>query len=158
MKYLRIILFLNSLFFIIFTQAYALCVYDNDWPTKPCSDLIENETLPYDEKKEWQKYYEMKGKEWMEAKKVEMIEADKLGLLKEWIEYGQKSNNFANANVWKYYSLYGESPAIQPYNEGKIIPNYFAPIIKYYYASPMILAIIIASASIGGIVIFRKIK
>lgn len=150
---------MNSLFFItIFTQVHALCVYDNDWPTKPCGDLIENGTLAYDEKKEWQRYYEMKGKEWMEAKKAEMIEADKLRLLKEWIEYGQKSNNFANANVWKYYSLHGESPAIQPYNEGKITPNYFAPIIKYYYASPMILAIIIASASIGGIVIFRKIK
>jgi len=89
--------------------AYAECIFDEDWPDKPCLD-----TPPYSEeylRQVWQQYYEYKGKEWMESKKAEMDMAIQNGTLREWVEETQSSpNNFANYNVWYYYHLNGEAP------------------------------------------------
>jgi uncharacterized protein with von Willebrand factor type A (vWA) domain len=88
--------------------AYASCIQDEDWPNKPCLD-----TPPYSEeyrKQVWQQYYEYKGAEWMEAKKVEMDGAIENGTLRQWVETRSSPTNFANHNVWYYYYLNGEAP------------------------------------------------
>ena len=87
--------------------AYGQCIFDEDWPDKPCLD-----TPPYSEeylRQVWQQYYEYKGREWMEAKKAEMDMAIQNGLLREWVETKSSPNNFANYNVWHYYHLFGEA-------------------------------------------------
>lgn len=148
----------TSLLGIMIPISFASCPHDDDWPEKPCPDLIINGTVTYDEKIAWQEYYEIKGKQWMESKREEMVYADNHKILKEWYEYGRDQNNFANSNVWYYYNLHGQSPNIQQYYAGVVERNFLDPVITYYYISPMVLGIAIASTSIGGVVIFRKIK
>lgn len=94
--------------------ARADCVQDLDWPEKPCLD-----TPPYPEsylKAIWEEYYELKGSEWMEMKKVEMDKAIENGTLKEWAEHQSEPNNFANFNVYYYYFLNGQAPDINEYS------------------------------------------
>ena len=84
-------------------SAFASCIQDEDWPEKPCLD-----TPPYTQeflKQVWQKYYEFKGKDWMDMKKLEMDRAVTNGTLREWVE----SSN-ANRNVWEYYYNNGQAP------------------------------------------------
>lgn len=156
--YLSITLSGLLLLSVLFANVFASCVYDNDWPEKPCLD-----TPPYSDskvKKLWEPYYQMKGKEWMEMKKAEMETAIKDGTLKEWTEYGTRSNNYANYNVWFYYHLYGEAPDLAPYYAGNITTDNFKPIISYYYINGeglILIGSIASSIGVGGFVITWKI-
>ena len=138
-------------------KVQASCAYDIDWPQKPCNDQIVNGTVPYDEKQAWQKYYDLKGKDWMESKKNEMYFADQNGILREWYEYGGHSGHFANSDVWYYYNLYGQSPNIVKYYNGTIQKDWLKPIITYYYVSPIVFAIIGIAAVVAGFFISKKI-
>lgn len=53
----------------------------------------------------WDGYYQYKGKEWMEAKKIEMDGAVRNNSLQQWID-----TNITNHNVWYYYWIYGQVP------------------------------------------------
>jgi hypothetical protein len=116
------------------------CGPNYDWPDMPCYDL-GNKPL-HGDKDEWKKYYDMKGKDWMEMKKAEMNYAHKEKILKEWYEYEKEPDNRPNYNVWYYYNLYGEAPDIKQYYNGDIKPNYLKPIITYYYISAGAILII----------------
>ncbi len=136
------------------------CVADEDWPGKPCNDEIDtqnpNQKPIFGGKQDWKVFYDMKGKDWMESKKQEMYYADQNRILKEWYEYGSHSGHLANADVWYYYNLYGESPDIMKYYNGTVQKNWAYPIITYYYASPIIF-VIIGAVSVAGFFISRKI-
>lgn len=147
---------------IITNQALlADCGEDKDFPGKPCNDVIDtanpNQKPILGDKNNWQVFYNMKGKEWMESKKQEMYFADKNGILKEWYEYGGSSGHFANADVWYYYSLYGESPDIARYYDGMVQKNWIYPIITYYYVSQIVFVIIGVVAVVAGFFVSRKI-
>lgn len=128
---------------------------------QPCNDVIDtanpNQKPILGDKSDWQTFYDMKGKEWMESKKQEMYFADKNGILKEWYEYGDSSGHFANSDVWYYYSLYGESPDIKRYYDGTVQKNWIYPIITYYYASPIVFVIVGIVAVIVVFFISKKI-
>ena len=87
---------------IFFTsQADAMCVYNEDWPQKPCLD-----TPPYsldDEKQAMGPYYDYKGSEWMEEKKLEMIQALESGSFRQWVE---EPDDYSHWNVYEYYSIF----------------------------------------------------
>jgi len=91
--------------------AFADCSLDKDWPNKPCLDMP-----PYPKSElvqVWDEYHSMKGQQWMEMKKSEMDYAADNKILQKWISYGTpQSGNFQNHNVYLYYFLHGEAPAI----------------------------------------------
>jgi hypothetical protein len=135
--------------------SFGQCIRDDDWPEKPCLD-----TPPYsksDLKEVWQKYYDLKGKEWMEMKKAEMDQAIRDGTLKEWVEYHGDPNNFANYNVYFYYYLNDQAP--DAYGNS-FFRDDSRPVITYWYASPAGMATIagIGLAAIAALYVFRKAR
>jgi len=102
------------LFFILFTSfiiigfalddVFAPPSVNPDWQSYPycpggCSQtrLIE----------EWAKYYDIKGEEWMEQKKLELFNAQENRTLNGWIDSDPTK---ANQNVHTYYYILGEIP------------------------------------------------
>lgn len=114
-----VLLVLTFIMHIDSTFAFS-CERDKDWPKNPC--YIEP-PYPDLQKKisDFSGYYEYKGGDWMEMKKIEMNEAIKSGTLKKWIESGTIENEFGqsnpNKNVWHYYYLNGEAPYYQDANK-----------------------------------------
>jgi hypothetical protein len=98
------------LFPSVISISLAECGIDHDWPERPCYD---SGTPTEDElRKEWSRYYDYKGKEWMESKKAEMDRAIGNGVLKEWILTQSEPDNYANYNVYYYYHLNGQAPSV----------------------------------------------
>ena len=84
--------------------AYAPPSVNPDWQEYPyCPGGCSTEYL----KTEWAKYQDIKGAEWMEQKKQEMLSAYQNGTLDEWIESDQSK---ANQNVFTYYFIAGDIP------------------------------------------------
>lgn len=90
---------------LVMQQSFAQCFINEDWPQAPCLDNLINGCYDSDDVKTWMKYYDYKGKSFMESKKSEMIDAFEANRLSEW--ESQSSENF---NVWQYYYLKGEIP------------------------------------------------
>lgn len=111
--------FVSLLLVIPSHNVQALCAYDSDWPQKPCYDEPPGPSI-IEKRNDWQKYYDFKGKEWMEIKKVEMGSAIGNGTLKEWVEHKNEPENYANYNVWYYYWINGYAPDL----DGNYIVNY----------------------------------
>lgn len=130
---------------IQFQSVYAdECGDDKDWPevTKPCP--LYGAKSEAELKERWDRYYELKGKNWMEAKKAEMDEAIKNGTFTEWIRYAPDNNN-ANRNVYFYYRLNNQAPlmVIDPQSNRYFMPTEqdpsmfaYTPISGDYYAKP----------------------
>jgi len=111
----------TSLFILASKDVDAMCVLDQDWPAKPCYDTYPPLPLTMSEWQQlWNDYYEFKGKDWMEQKKLEMDGAIKSDTLTEWIESGYGSQNFTNYNVWFYYYVNDMSPAPLGYELNEI--------------------------------------
>ena len=107
---------------LFFDDAEALCMYDKDWPDKPCYGCptcypgVDRANL------EWMPYYDYKGPEWMESKKQEMIQFVTNGTLSDWLklDYSKRTDrdieqmheNNENHNVWTYYYHVGEVPHV----------------------------------------------
>lgn len=160
MKIIYISLTLISSFILSFSIVYAQCNENKDWPEMPCNDSI-NVGDPHQkpilgDKQDWQKYYELKGKDWMEMKKAEMYQAEKDKILKQWYEFGKDSNNMPNFDVWYYYNLYGQAPDIMKYYNGTVTTNVLKPIITYYYVSPGAIAMMSGSIGLLGFFGYRK--
>jgi hypothetical protein len=119
------------------------CAEDKDWPEKPCPAYGAASEAELRER--WDKYYEMKGKEWMEAKKAEMDQAIKNNTFTEWIQYGDlDNNNAANRNAYFYYRLNNQVPLMVRDFEGRyFMPEeqdpsmfIFTPLSGDYYVKP----------------------
>jgi hypothetical protein len=75
---------------------------------------------PLDHLKErWAEYYEIKGSEWMETRKQEMLNAIENGTLDEWIDLDP---TMAHHNVYTYYFVKGEIPD----QDGKYVDQIYA--------------------------------
>lgn len=89
-------------------SAHALCTndIDPDWPTKPPC-LGEGPIKPSLEKmrEAWDGYYQYKGKELIDTKKIEMDNAIKDGNLQQWINL-----SVTNQHMWYYYWINGQAP------------------------------------------------
>ena len=94
---------------------YAPPSYNPDWQSYPyCPGGCSNEYL----KTEWAKYYDIKGSEWMEHKKIEMLFAIDNGTLEQWVD---DDPTRANGNVYMYYFYQGDIPNY----EGKFVEQVF---------------------------------
>lgn len=117
-------------------SADALCLYDADWPEKPCYAFLSPGLAK--EKLEWEKYYLYKGQEWMEQKKAKMMQEVANGTLAEWLavdDYRKVeqvgtfvTENRENNNVWYYYYLSSQVPD----SKGKFVyENHPRPLVVY---------------------------
>jgi len=88
--------------------AFGLCLENIDWPEARCYTCIDCYPGIEQEKIDWMPYYDYKGSELMELKKLEMIHAIQTHTLPEWIKSTQDTQ--AHNNVYKYYSFLGEIP------------------------------------------------
>lgn len=95
---------------ILTLPAHAECGQDTDWPEWPCYDA--GAPSQEEQRKVWAKYYELKGQEWMESKKQEMLQAIQNRTLQQWVLYESTPNDHANFNVYYYYYLNGQAPSI----------------------------------------------
>jgi hypothetical protein len=151
------------------------CGDDKDWPdkTKPCPLYgAESET---ELRQRWDRYYELKGKDWMEAKKAEMDQAIKNGTFTEWIRYAPDNNN-ANRNVYFYYRLNNQAPlmVIDPQSNQYFMPEqqdpsmfiyspmtgdyYVKPSPVPWYAGPEGLYVIIGMGSAGALASYFALR
>jgi hypothetical protein len=126
MKYLVIFLILTGILSVMIpTTAYGLCLINSDWPDAPCwgrrcGDSNEPACIdPNWWKERWAPYYDYKGKEWMDAKKQELMHAIESNTLTEWKSL---TPNGTNRNVHDYYFYMGEAPSIY----GVYVDQFFA--------------------------------
>ncbi|MGY5146580.1 MAG: hypothetical protein ACW9W4_01065 [Candidatus Nitrosopumilus sp. bin_7KS] len=159
--------------FSIFQFVHADCNVNTDWLDAPCFDMWP---VPKSEvKSAWEQYYNYKGTEWMEIKKSEMNYALDKGILYEWIYHGSQFGNQENYNVYFYYFINDEAPAIGDYPESMFkkedgVPNAprysdsnkdsFEVIITYYYISVgglLVLLPVLASVGVVAFLIYRRI-
>ena len=137
----------------VIPQAQALRTVDDDWPEKPCLD-----SPPYSKsylKEVWQKYYDYKGKERMEMKKVAMDRAIKDGKLKEWIEDGDTLNYHANYNTYFYYYISDQVPDM--YNSSWMVRNDVAD-ITYRIDDPTSFIVLAGICTAGLLAAFYTVK
>jgi hypothetical protein len=106
---LLIILFVFSLLSptLMFHQVFGKCIDNPDWPSAPCYPPTDISIRKL--RVDWNGYYDYKGKEWMEMKKIEIQYAIKNGTLENWIKEGPP---LAHSNVHYYFYINGEIPDI----------------------------------------------
>jgi hypothetical protein len=100
-------------FTFIIIPAYADCNINTDWPDAPCMDEIGNNHFPQHQVDQWTEYYEYKGKQFMESKKIEMNNAINSDQLLKWTDA-----SIQNQNVWQYYYFSGQVPNPHEYLQG----------------------------------------
>lgn len=92
---------------IIIPHAYAQCVQNDDWLDRPCLDGGTRGSYFQREVDKWSQYYDYKGSDIMEFKKLEMNKIIQQNNLEKWIRESHE-----NYNVWSYYYFSGEAPDI----------------------------------------------
>ena len=88
---------------VFFTSdnAYAWCDQNPDWPERPCYAFPGAVSISSEERWErWSAYYDYKGGEWMEIKRIELLKAIENDSVEKWMSEGKAS---ANVNVFEYY-------------------------------------------------------
>lgn len=173
---IRLLIILVSFGLLVsFPNSFAICLEDEDWPEKPCYAYPGADPLAIDEKQDWEPYYEFKGAELMETKKIELLEAIRENRLDEWRSEGPTSQN---NNVFLYYYFQG----VIPHDDGKYYNEHKQEAIAEYYGKSIselpapnlepsidydyelinmiiLLTIIISSVSVGiAFVVWRKRK
>lgn len=100
-----------------FYPVFGPCIDDPDWPSAPCYPPAG---IPLEKiQEDWKGYYDYKGKEWMEMKKLEMQEAIKNGTLEDWKKEGTPRSH---SNVHFYFYINGEVPEI----DGKYVYEHYS--------------------------------
>ena len=100
---------------VIFSNnpVFAECAVNTDWPDAPCMDLIVNGHYPQDLVDKWARYYDYKGAQFMETKKMELDKAVREDRLMGWV-----NESIQNHDVWQYYYFSGQVPNPYPQNAG----------------------------------------
>ncbi len=113
---------------IIFSNSPALasCTVNTDWPDAPCMDLIVGGRYPQDQVDKWTEYYDYKGAQFMESKKMELDKAVKEDRLMGWV-----NESIQNSNVWQYYYFSGQAPSPYPQKIG-FDPIHRNTTVNYY--------------------------
>lgn len=113
MRFLLLLILLIGLIFLFGTtekDVSALCAVNTDWPDAPCMDVIEGGRYPQEQVDRWTAYYDYKGVQFMESKKIQLDNAIKEDRLIGWV-----NESIQNSNVWQYYHFSGQAPS--PYQQ-----------------------------------------
>lgn len=93
---------------VVFSEGFSQCIYNDDWPDAPCFDMGPVSHLEFN--KAWAPYYDHKGSEWMETKRIELNQVLEQGVIEEWVE------KLENHNVYQYYLSRNEIPSSLAYD------------------------------------------
>ena len=128
--YLIVVIIGSILVFTSFSfgKIDAACGLDKDWPNKPCYDVLPGPSLDV-KRKQWEEYYNYKGKDWMEMKKNEIETAIGNGTLEKWLRAGITEGNYTNSNAYAYYFLMGE---VTHYESGKYVEQIYLEMEEFY--------------------------
>lgn len=112
MKTLHLAILAVTGLFLVLTVAFhtvnAFCgELNSDWIKAPCYAIPGLNVTKEQMKNDWAGYYQYKGAQWMEAKKIEMANYTSNNLLKTWTCVNQ-----SNYDVWWYYYLNDQAPSI----------------------------------------------
>lgn len=93
---IKLLIIIGAVIFpLVVPQGFAFCAVNEDWSDAPCFDMGP---VPKSEfKAAWEPYYDYKGAEWMESKKIDMNQALDGGIFDEWV------SEIENSNVYQYY-------------------------------------------------------
>ncbi|MDE1843553.1 MAG: hypothetical protein KGH95_07895, partial [Thaumarchaeota archaeon] len=61
------------------------CLLNSDWLHAPCYAIPGLNVTKEQMQKDWSGYYQYKGSQWMEMKKIEIANATASGILKAWV-------------------------------------------------------------------------
>ncbi|MCE9652423.1 MAG: hypothetical protein K8Q89_05120 [Nitrosarchaeum sp.] len=100
------------------SNSFAICVINEGWSDAPCYTKRGEDPSLNQMKRWWSQYYEFKGTEWMESKKLELMQAIQNGNLIEWKKEDPDSSHH---NVYMYYFLMG----IIPNEDGLFAEEYY---------------------------------
>ncbi|CDI06253.1 exported hypothetical protein [Candidatus Nitrosotenuis uzonensis] len=147
-----VILFCSIIFGMSASLTYvsASCAQNTDWQEAPCFDVLPVNREEY--RTAWESYYDHKGSEWMEQKKLEMFDAKNNGTLADWM-----NDNIANHNVFSYYHSIGEISFPSEYDR-----PFFEDDFRYYAQFQQVLlfiiiiGIILASIIVGVFIIKKR--
>ena len=156
MKYLFILLILLELFVLSTPKNIdGVCIENEDWTDAPCwgRQCTGSDAPPCVDpnwwKERWTPYYDYKGMDWMETKKIELLNAIKMNNVEEW---KQNTPNGANSNVFDYYFYMGEIPN----SEGKFVKEIFPTESSKFSFNILVFVIIIAFSGIGITIYWMK--
>ncbi len=106
----RLLIIIGMIVFpLVIPQGFSQCIYNEDWPDAPCFDMGPVSHLEY--YKGWAPYYDFKGAEWMEIKKIEMDQHLENKTIEKWVD--EKLENY---NVYRYYLSTNEIQSQLPYD------------------------------------------
>ncbi|MCV0391992.1 MAG: hypothetical protein K5790_01720 [Nitrosopumilus sp.] len=141
-----------GVFTIITPIVYAQCIYNDDWPDAPCFDTGPVSHLDFN--KAWAPYYDHKGSEWMETKRIELHQVLEQGTIEEWVE------KLENHNVYQYYLSRNEIQSSLPYDSFfvKYDPTFIPP--EYISNETLIIlfTLILTLITIVSFIMWRKRK
>ena len=125
-------------------QVFALCEPNRDWQDAPCSDWMPVNRQEF--KKSWAAFYDYKGADWMESKKIELLDVIANGTFHEW------DHSHENSNVYMYYLSIGQIPNQYEYFffEDEIPPDLKGPLI--------LIGSIIGGISATVVFVIRRIR
>lgn len=132
------------------TFVSASCAQNTDWLEAPCFDVLPVNREEY--RTAWEPYYDHKGSDWMEQKKLEMFDAKNNGTLADWM-----NSDIANHNVFSYYQSRGEISFPPEYDR-----PFFEDDFRYYlqfqqiWLIIIIIVIILASIMVGVFIIKKR--
>lgn len=148
-----LVLIASSIVFDYYTEVFAMCAQNQDWPNAPCFDMMPVNREEY--RNAWAPYYDYKGQEWMGIKKAEMFEARQDGKLAEWMD-----ENISHSNVFSYYHSRGEIsfPAKYDYfffEDEALWHSYIFPNFSLFI---LMISIVAGSATLSVVMIKRHKK
>lgn len=103
MNLIWVIILLVLVGFVGLQNADASCAQNQDWSLAPCFDNGSPSKSKYVER--WSPYYDYKGSELMERKKIEMIQSLENKTFDKWMTFSE--NPHENSNVYRYYLSMG---------------------------------------------------
>jgi len=105
----RLLMIIGMIVFpLVIQQGFSQCIYNDDWPDAPCFDLGPVSHMEFN--KAWAPYYDHKGAEWMETKRIELNQVLEQKITKEWVKV------LENHNVYQYYLSRNEIQSQLPYD------------------------------------------
>jgi len=103
----RLLIIIGMIIFpVVLSQGFADCDINTDWPDAPCMD----EGYQQHQVRKWAEYFDYKGEQFMDSKRIEMNDAIKDNRLLDWEE-----QSIQNQNVWQYYYFTGMAPNPHPH-------------------------------------------
>ena len=142
-------------FSLVIPQGFSQCIYNEDWYDAPCFDT--GPVSHFEFYMAWGPYYDHKGSEWMETKRIELHQAIEQGSIEEWVK------KIENHNVYQYYLSTNEIQSHLSYDQYvvELDPNFLTSggfIVETRHDYILIIIISIVFSGVTALFYFKKRK